>query len=112
MAIVESLRGGSTATLDGEDEDVEPVAEVLYMPGLLECSVARKMSVVDAATDSIVTISSKKAKELKVKNGDVVALIGRHRRAAYAVAQIKKTIHIHMPNKLQCCHKFTFERRR
>ncbi len=90
VGIVESLRGGSTAAAVEEEEDVAPVAEVLYMPGLLECSVTRKMSVANAATDSIVTISSKKAKELKVKNGDVVALIGRRRRAAYAVAQIKK----------------------
>ena len=45
-----------------------------------------------AAQDSTVTLSASKAKELGVTRGDVVLVIGRRRRAAYArVAIDKKT---------------------
>jgi hypothetical protein len=40
--------------------------------------------IITAGEDSTVTISSRKAKELKVKEGDVVVLIGRRRNASYA----------------------------
>lgn len=43
-----------------------------------------------ADSDSTVTISASKAKELKVTKGDVVVVIGRRRRAAYATVQIAK----------------------
>ena len=40
--------------------------------------------------DSTVFLSSKKAKELKVGDGDVVGLVGRRRRASYATVSVKK----------------------
>jgi len=42
----------------------------------------------NASTDSTVTLTTKKAKELKVSDGDVVAIIGRRRRATYAIASV------------------------
>lgn len=45
----------------------------------------------DAQSDSTVTISAKKAKELKLSNGDVVGIVGRRRRATYGLVSIKKT---------------------
>ena len=41
-----------------------------------------------AATDSTITLTPKKARELKVSDGDVVAVIGRRRRATYAIASV------------------------
>ena len=45
---------------------------------------------VSAKADSTVYISAKKAKELKVKSGQIVGVIGRRRRATYATVQTKK----------------------
>ena len=45
---------------------------------------------VSAKADSTVYISAKKAKELKVKSGQIVGVIGRRRRATYATVQAKK----------------------
>eukprot|EP00560_Eucampia_antarctica_P008628 CAMPEP_0197826680 /NCGR_PEP_ID=MMETSP1437-20131217/3595_1 /TAXON_ID=49252 ORGANISM="Eucampia antarctica, Strain CCMP1452" /NCGR_SAMPLE_ID=MMETSP1437 /ASSEMBLY_ACC=CAM_ASM_001096 /LENGTH=944 /DNA_ID=CAMNT_0043427213 /DNA_START=40 /DNA_END=2874 /DNA_ORIENTATION=+ len=80
-------RGGAIDESESEEEEVH---EVLYLPGLMDATVAKKTATKDATTDSLVSISSKKAKELGVSNGDVVALIGRRRRAAYAVVSIQK----------------------
>ena len=44
----------------------------------------------DATTDSTVILSSKKAKELSIKEGDIIGVIGRRRRATYAIATIQK----------------------
>jgi hypothetical protein len=44
----------------------------------------------NAAKDCTVKISPAKAKELKVKSGDMVGLIGRRRRAAYVTVSVKK----------------------
>jgi hypothetical protein len=43
----------------------------------------------DALLDSTVKISSKKAEELGLSKGDIVALVGRRRRASYAVVSIQ-----------------------
>lgn len=43
-----------------------------------------------ASADYTVTLSSGKAKELKVKTGDAVLLVGRRRRATYATVAVKK----------------------
>lgn len=43
-----------------------------------------------ATTDSTVKISSSKAKELKLSNGDEVVLVGRRRRASYAKVAVQK----------------------
>jgi len=42
----------------------------------------------NGASDSTVTLTPKKAKELNVSDGDVVAVIGRRRRATYAIASV------------------------
>jgi transitional endoplasmic reticulum ATPase len=89
--IVASIaRGGSTAAAVGQSDDEEEAPAVLYLPGLLTAVVAKKKATKDAKTDSAITISPKKAKELKLSNGDVVAVVGRRRRAAYGIISIKK----------------------
>jgi len=91
--IITSLpRGGATAELIGEVVD-EP--EPLYLPGLLEASIPSKSSSSNntpttALADYTISISSSKAKELNIKNGDVVAIIGRRRRVSYGTVQIIK----------------------
>jgi len=84
-------RGGgdpSETAGDEDDEDGEDVPEVLYLPGLLTASVGRKLSIKDATTDSQVTITSKKARELGVSSGDVIGVVGRRRRVTYAIVSI------------------------
>jgi hypothetical protein len=44
----------------------------------------------EASKDYTITISPSKAKELSLKSGDVVGVIGRRRRASYAVVDIAK----------------------
>jgi len=82
-------RGGSPAVVGETDED-RPVEETLYLPGLLDATLAKKTAPISAKADSTVYISSKKAKELKVKSGQIVGVIGRRRRAAYATVETKK----------------------
>jgi len=84
-------RGGGASETAGDkddEDDIEEAPEVLYLPGLLTASVGRKLSIKDATTDSKVTITSKKAKELGVSSGDVVGVVGRRRRVTYAVVSI------------------------
>eukprot|EP00559_Dactyliosolen_fragilissimus_P001370 CAMPEP_0184866006 /NCGR_PEP_ID=MMETSP0580-20130426/20240_1 /TAXON_ID=1118495 /ORGANISM="Dactyliosolen fragilissimus" /LENGTH=917 /DNA_ID=CAMNT_0027365437 /DNA_START=17 /DNA_END=2770 /DNA_ORIENTATION=- len=83
-------RGGATGT-DSANEIEEDGAEmeVLYLPGLLGVSVTRKVDTTDADSDCRVTMSAKKAKELGISNGDIVAVIGRRRRASYAIVSLK-----------------------
>jgi len=87
-------RGGGapsdTASDEDEEDEVEDVPEVLYLPGLLQASVGRKLSIKDATTDSQVTITAKKAKELGVSSGDVIGVVGRRRRVTYGVVSIYK----------------------
>mmetsp|Transcript_8906 Transcript_8906/g.12314 ORF Transcript_8906/g.12314 Transcript_8906/m.12314 type:complete len:940 (-) Transcript_8906:56-2875(-) len=86
--LLEELRGGADSA---EDEAVEgTVAQELYLPGLLEASVARTVTGSDASSDCAVTISPSKARELSVKSGDTVVLIGRRRRATYATVAVSK----------------------
>jgi len=82
-------RGGATAELIGEVVD-EP--EPLYLPGLLEASIPSKSSntPTTALSDYTISISSSKAKELNIKNGEIVAIIGRRRRVSYGTVQISK----------------------
>ena len=84
-------RGGATAELIGEVVD-EP--EPLYLPGLLEASIPSKSSSstspTTALSDYTISISSSKAKELNIKNGEIVAIIGRRRRVSYGTVQISK----------------------
>ena len=46
------------------------------------------LKAITAREDSTVTVSFRKAKELKVKDGDLVVLVGRRRNAAYAQVAI------------------------
>lgn len=63
---------------------------MLYLPGLLDASVSGKGDAADASSDYSVSISPNKAKELKVKTGDIVAIVGRRRRASYARVVVAK----------------------
>jgi len=81
--------GDAETSCDGDsDEEVEDVPEVLYLPGLLYASVGRQLVIKDAKTDSIVTLTSKKARELSLSPGDIVGIVGKRRRATYAVVSI------------------------
>lgn len=82
-------RGGATLE-SGSDEEADEEPQVLYLPGLMTVSVAKKTADFNGRVDSTVTISAKKAKELKIKDGETVGVIGRRRRATYAIASIKK----------------------
>lgn len=106
-------RGGA----DDSDNEAAEAPQELYLPGLLGATVGKKnvsyflyiflvsrnlcnsksnlltyyqlqKSNKSAVEDSKVVLTPKKAKELKVADGDVVAIIGRRRRATYAVASV------------------------
>eukprot|EP00977_Amphora_coffeiformis_P024608 scaffold16412_cov171-Amphora_coffeaeformis.AAC.5 len=79
------IRGGATEV---EEESDKP--EQLYLPGLLDASVVRSNSATTAKSDCEITISASKAKELGVKAGDIVVLIGRRRKASYATVSVAK----------------------
>ena len=83
-----SRGGASLESDDSTNEDTEAVE--LYLPGLLEATVAGKWETTDASTDYSITISPSKARELGVKSGEVVGIIGRRRRASYAVVTVAK----------------------
>jgi len=76
-------RGGAQ---DGEEE--EP--QTLYLPELLNAELTSSTEPT-ASSDSIVVISPSKAKELSLKNKDVVVVIGRRRKAAYGRVSISKS---------------------
>lgn len=80
-------RGGASEN-DSEEQAAE--AAELYLPGLLEATVAGKWDSTDASSDYTITVSPSKAKELDIKSGDVVRIIGRRRRASYAVVNVAK----------------------
>mmetsp|Transcript_24179 Transcript_24179/g.35984 ORF Transcript_24179/g.35984 Transcript_24179/m.35984 type:complete len:899 (+) Transcript_24179:34-2730(+) len=82
-------RGGATSESDDSAEEGAEVEE-LYLPGLLEATVAGKWDTTDAGTDYSITISPSKARELGVKSGEVVGIIGRRRRASYVVVNVAK----------------------
>ena len=87
-AFLSVARGGASESDDSAEEG-EEVAE-LYLPGLLEATVAAKWDTTDASTDYSITISPSKARELGVKSGEVVGIVGRRRRASYAVVNVAK----------------------
>lgn len=88
-AFLSVARGGASPESDDSAAEGEEVAE-LYLPGLLEATVAGKWDTTDASDDYSITISPSKAKELGVKSGEVVGIIGRRRRASYAVVNVAK----------------------
>lgn len=85
-----STRGGATkAAPDEEAEAEEEAPAVLYLPGLLD-AVVNSDDLPTGVSDCTVVLSSAKAKELKVKDGSMIALVGRRRRASYARVSISK----------------------
>lgn len=95
--IISVPRGGAASTNvqeeeseDEQNQEQEETAAVpeLYLPGLLSATVAKKSAIQNAATDSTVILTPQKAKELNISNGDAVAVIGRRRRASYAIASV------------------------
>lgn len=95
--IISIPRGGAASTSiqeeeseDEQNQEQEETAAVpeLYLPGLLSATVAKKSAIQNAATDSTVILTPQKAKELNISNGDAVAVIGRRRRASYAIASV------------------------
>ncbi|CAJ1933808.1 unnamed protein product [Cylindrotheca closterium] len=73
----------------GSQENEEAEVETLYLPGLLDAELASS-SEPTVSSDSTVVISPSKAKELSLKNEDVVVVIGRRRKAAYGRVSISK----------------------
>ena len=81
-------RGGGDDEPAADDDDDAP----LYFPGLLDAVVvsparssgAAATPAATASSDCAVSLTRTKASELKVKSGDVVAVIGKRRRASYA----------------------------
>lgn len=51
----------------------------------------KRQDIAEAVKDGTVTISPSKAKELNLKSGDIVGIIGRRRRASYAVVDVAKS---------------------
>ena len=82
---------GAYAAIENTQID-DPVLNVFLADDaiLLEATVAAKWDSTDASTDYTITISPSKAKELGIKSGDVVGIIGRRRRATYAVVNVAK----------------------
>eukprot|EP00521_Asterionellopsis_glacialis_P006060 CAMPEP_0195281508 /NCGR_PEP_ID=MMETSP0707-20130614/785_1 /TAXON_ID=33640 /ORGANISM="Asterionellopsis glacialis, Strain CCMP134" /LENGTH=907 /DNA_ID=CAMNT_0040340401 /DNA_START=18 /DNA_END=2741 /DNA_ORIENTATION=- len=81
------VRGGATVE---EEAQVAPAAEELYLPGLLQASISRSSNPT-ALSDCTVIISPSKAKELSVKSGDSVLVVGRRRRASYGRVKVQKS---------------------
>lgn len=86
-SIIDRVPRGGADEGDGSEEGVQ--TEVLYLPGLLEVQLVASDQPT-ATTDSAVLLSSKKAKELGVSNGEVVAVIGRRRTATYGRISVQK----------------------
>jgi len=86
-SIIDSVPRGGAEEENEEDEEVE--TEVLYLPGLLEVLLIASAKPT-AITDSAVMLSAKKARELGVSNGEIVAVIGRRRTATYGRVLVQK----------------------
>lgn len=110
-------RGGATTATNDDKEEEKGEAVELYLPGMLEASISKAKKVSDSfvrlyrcssylrrsaqtcfqhkntiqatvSADSTITMSPSKAKELKFKEGTVIMVIGRRRRAAYGRVHI------------------------
>eukprot|EP00529_Nitzschia_sp_RCC80_P004358 CAMPEP_0113453178 /NCGR_PEP_ID=MMETSP0014_2-20120614/7225_1 /TAXON_ID=2857 /ORGANISM="Nitzschia sp." /LENGTH=964 /DNA_ID=CAMNT_0000344567 /DNA_START=185 /DNA_END=3079 /DNA_ORIENTATION=+ /assembly_acc=CAM_ASM_000159 len=97
LSVTSVRRGGGApdqAATDAalvKDAKITEPAEVaeLYLPGLLDVRLAAYEQT-SAVRDSTVTLTSSKAKELGVKAGQVVGLVGRRRRATYGRVAVAK----------------------
>ena len=74
----------------GGDEDEEEEKKPLYLPELVTTLVSKKSS--GASGDYAISLSPEKASELSVRSGDVVTVIGRRRRSAYATVTVDKKL--------------------
>jgi len=70
------IRGG-----DSDEDSLEVEKEELYLPGLLEASVVKKL---DGFSDSTIYVTKSKAKELGVSVNDIVSVVGRRRKVSMA----------------------------
>merc|ERR1719343_1629329 len=89
QSIIDRVPRGGADDGDDDSEDEGVGTEVLYLPGLLEVQLVVSDHPT-AISDSAVVLSSRKAKELGVANGDIVAVIGRRRTATYGRVSIQK----------------------
>ncbi len=89
LSLLGAIRGGD----DNEEEIKEdPSIEALYLPGLLKTKVLpRPKGSPTAESDSSISMSKAKARELKIETGDIVGIIGRRRRVSYAVVNVSKS---------------------
>lgn len=87
---LEISRGGDSSPEEEESGDSEEKIVELYLPGLLDTTVAKASASKTAASDMTITISPSKARELSLSSGDVVAVIGRRRRATLANVSVSK----------------------
>ena len=87
-------RGGGTDDANdnsnSDDADQQQQESPAYHPGLLNAIITSSSSDVTASSDYTLSISPSKAKELQLKSGDLVAIIGKRRRATYAKVNISK----------------------
>merc|ERR1711862_386503 len=92
--LLSSFRGGGTTTTDddddGEEEDKDNKNEELYLPGLLEAIVVKE-TIPNAINDSTIYITKSKAKELNIKNNDIVCIVGRRRSVTMVNIGIMKS---------------------
>lgn len=86
-----NLRGGGESDEDITSEKDDVVTE-LYLPGLLEAEVSLRTGQSTVSEDSTVSISSKKARELGLKAGDIVKIIGRRRRFSFCTIKVLKGV--------------------
>ncbi len=85
--------GGADDTNDSiniDDSEQQQQQQPAYHPGLLDAVIPPSSddSEIIASSDYRLCISPSKAKELNIKSGDLVAIIGKRRRASYAKVNI------------------------
>ena len=83
-----ATRGGDAA--EAGEVPAPSEEQPLYLPGLLQAAVDTKNDIVRASSDYTITVASAKARELGVKAGDIVGVVGRRRRASYARVAVAK----------------------
>ena len=90
--------GETKKNMDGDDDGVLAVDEQsLYFPGLLDASVVANGSgsgshrTTNALSDCYISITQSKARELRLRQGDLAAIMGKRRRCAYVKVNILQT---------------------
>lgn len=95
------IDAGETKNMDGDDDGVLAVDEQsLYFPGLLDASVVangrgsgghRTTAATNALSDCYISIAQSKARELRLRQGELVGIMGKRRRCAYVKVNILQT---------------------